>query len=594
MAYSYKPVDRDQLFLLPPDMREWLPKGHLAWFVLDVVRRLDTSALHTAHPNEGTGRQAYDPEMLLALLLYAYCTGMRSSRSIERLCEVDVAFRVIAANNVPDHTTIARFRQGYDSAAQQLFVGALSLCAQAGLAKVGVVAVDGTKVAANASLKANRTRAQVEAEIAEMFSEADAKDAEEDRLFGDARGDELPEALADPHQRAARLDAALRALEAQEAARRAEEEANRARAEAAARAGHPGRPHASVALAKAEEALTKRQAELEAPPSRLLTRAEEALAKLEAELEAEVATAEAEVGSAMEEAAKAEAAKLTASGQKRGRPPSSPGGQRVSQAKAKHARAVARAERRRRHARARVEKAKQRARFWAEYRRDHAGAKLEKEKKRSRAMAARQAGAQGQEPQANVTDPDSRIMKTQRGWAQGYNAQAAVSQDGLVLVAAVTQDQNDSGQLQPMMAALTENLVAAGIDQGVGVVLFDAGYLSEENLAAPGPDRLVATAKSWKLRRAAKEHGYATGDPPPGASLVQAMEHRLRTEEGSRLYGMRQHTVEPVFGDAKHNRGFTRFMRRGKQGADSEWKLEASAHNLLKLFRHLTYSLSAT
>jgi transposase len=591
MAYSYKPVDRDQLFLLPPDMREWLSKGHLAWFVLDVVQCLDTSVLHTTHPNEGAGRQAYDPDMLLALLLYAYCTGMRSSRSIERLCEVDVAFRVIAANNVPDHTTIARFRQDYDSAAQRLFVGALSLCARAGLAKVGVVAVDGTKVAANASLKANRTRAQVEAEIAVMFSEAEAKDAEEDRLFGDARGDELPEGLADPRKRAARLDAALRELEAQEAARRAEEEANRARAGAAARSGHPGRPYASVALAKAEEALKRLEAELEDPPSRLLTRAEEALAKLEAELEAEVAMAEAEVASAMGEA---EAAKLTASGQKRGRPPSSPGGRRVSKAKAKYARAVALAERRRRHAQVRVEKAKERARFWAEYRRDHAEAKLEKEKGRSRAMAERQAGAKCQEPQANVTDPDSRIMKTQRGWAQGYNAQAAVSQDGLVLVAAVTQDQNDSGQLQPMMASLTENLVAAGIDEDVGVVLFDAGYLSEENLAAPGPDRLVATAKSWKLRRAAKEHGYATGDPPPGASLIEAMEHRLRTEEGSRLYGMRQHTVEPVFGDAKHNRGFTRFMRRGKQGTDSEWKLEASAHNLLKLFRHLTYSLSAT
>src|ERR1700682_4488621 len=101
MAYGYVAVDRDQRFLLPPDVREWLPAGHLVWLVLEVVARIDTSVLHARHPNVGVGRRAYDPDMLLGLLIYAYCMGQRSSRQIERLCEVDVAFRVLAANVVP-------------------------------------------------------------------------------------------------------------------------------------------------------------------------------------------------------------------------------------------------------------------------------------------------------------------------------------------------------------------------------------------------------------------------------------------------------------------------------------------------------------
>ena len=128
MAHSYLPVDRDQGFLLPPDMREWLPQGHLVWFVLDVVERVDTSALHAAHPNDGVGRRAYDPDMLLALLVYAYCTKQRSSRQIERLCEVDVAYRVICGNHRPDHTTIARFRQRHAPVAKRLFTDVLVLC----------------------------------------------------------------------------------------------------------------------------------------------------------------------------------------------------------------------------------------------------------------------------------------------------------------------------------------------------------------------------------------------------------------------------------------------------------------------------------
>ncbi len=114
MVLRYLPADRDQLFLLPLDMREWLPEGHLAFFVSDVVDELGTTALHVGHHHDAGGRPGYDPEMLLALLVYAYCTGVRSSRQMERLCEVDIGYRVICANRRPDHSTIARFRQAQD------------------------------------------------------------------------------------------------------------------------------------------------------------------------------------------------------------------------------------------------------------------------------------------------------------------------------------------------------------------------------------------------------------------------------------------------------------------------------------------------
>jgi hypothetical protein len=175
-------------------------------------------------------------------------------------------------------------------------------------------------------------------------------------------------------------------------------------------------------------------------------------------------------------------------------------------------------------------------------------------------------------------------MKTHSGWLQGYNAQAAVNDGGVIVAAEVTQDHNDMAQATPMMTATLNNLDAAGIDEPVGTMLFDAGYCSQANLSAPGPDRLIATSKSWKLRRAARGQGWATGDPPADAAPLEAMEHRLRTEAGAALYSLRQHTVEPVFGQTKFNRGYDRFTRRGREAVAAEWKLIATAHNLLKLY----------
>src|SRR6187455_2452342 len=161
MAQNFLACDRDQELLLPPSLREWLPEGHLAWFVIDAGVTLDLSAFYAAYRENGQGRAAHDPAMMVALLLYSYAVGERSSRRIERRCVEDVATRVICANRAPDHTTIARFRQRHEDALAELFGEVLWLCADAGLVRVGVVAVDGTKVRANASHHASRDYEQI-------------------------------------------------------------------------------------------------------------------------------------------------------------------------------------------------------------------------------------------------------------------------------------------------------------------------------------------------------------------------------------------------------------------------------------------------
>jgi transposase len=245
MAQNFLSCDRDQDFLMPPCVREWLPAGHLAWYVLDVVERLDLGAFYGEYRADGSGRPAHDPGMMVALVLYAYAVGERSSRVIERRCVEDVAFRVIAANRVPDHTTISRFRKRHAEPLAELFVQVLAMCRKAGMVRVGTVAVDGTKLAANAALSANRSYEKIREVVDRILAEADAVDAAEDARFGDARGDELPAELADPVTRRERLARAKQELEAEQAARVAGHEAMLARrAEHRARTGkNPrGRP----------------------------------------------------------------------------------------------------------------------------------------------------------------------------------------------------------------------------------------------------------------------------------------------------------------------------------------------------------------
>src|SRR3954471_22259141 len=215
MGQRFVACDREQSFLMPPDVREWLPERHLAWFVISAVAEMNLDAFYAAYRIDGRSRPPYDPAMMVALLLYAYARGIRSSRIIERACEEDVAFRVLAAQQRPDHATIARFLERHQDAVAGLFGEVLTLCARSGLVKVGVIAVDGTKLQANASRNENFDYEQLAREILE---EAKATDAAEDERYGDARGDELPEEFATAQGRRGWLREAKQRLEGERAA----------------------------------------------------------------------------------------------------------------------------------------------------------------------------------------------------------------------------------------------------------------------------------------------------------------------------------------------------------------------------------------
>ncbi len=201
MPKNFVPCDRDQQLLMPPSLREWLPDDHLVWFVIEAVDQLDLSAFYSRHRDDGWGRAAFDPQMIVTLLLYAYSKGIRSAREIERRLLEDVAFRVIAANERPDHSTICRFRQRHSDALADLFVGVLRLCVTAGVIDTRVLAVDGTKLEANANQNRNVTDEQLKEHARRVLGEAEAIDAEENDLFGDRRGDELPPHLVDKQAR---------------------------------------------------------------------------------------------------------------------------------------------------------------------------------------------------------------------------------------------------------------------------------------------------------------------------------------------------------------------------------------------------------
>ena len=251
-------------------MRDWLPADHLAWFVLDVVDQLDLTGFYASYRADGHGRAAYQPGMLLGVLLYAYAIGVRSSRQIERRCREDLAFRVLAGNQTPDHVTIARFRVRHEHALAGFLVQSLRLCAAAGMVRVGTVALDGTKLAGNAAEKANRTHDKLEAEVAEILRQAAEADQREDREHGDGRGDELPASLASPTGRLARLRQAKAQLEAEAAERQRRYEQRVAVLAAAARA-RGKQPKARIKPRARDEAPNPRRvANVTDPDSRLV------------------------------------------------------------------------------------------------------------------------------------------------------------------------------------------------------------------------------------------------------------------------------------------------------------------------------------
>ena len=275
MAFNFLVCDRDQEFLLPPSVREWLPEDHLAWFVVDAVGCIGLGGFYASYREDGWGRAAFDPRMMVALLLYAYAVGERSSRRIERRCREDVAFRVITANRAPDHATIARFRVRHERELAEIFSQVLRLCARAGLVSVGVVAVDGSLVAGDASPRATRSYASIRDEVEGMLAEAAEADAREDAEFGDRRGDELPAELADPGSRRARLRRALEEMEREQAAAEAAAQARyvaKLERRAAWEAEHGRRLSGRRPRPPVADALEKRKANATDPESRLMKR----------------------------------------------------------------------------------------------------------------------------------------------------------------------------------------------------------------------------------------------------------------------------------------------------------------------------------
>ena len=464
MAQNFLPCDRDQELLLPPSLREWLPEDHLAWFVLESVAELDLDPFYSAYRSDGWGAAAHDPEMMVALLVYAYAIGVRSARGIERRCSDDVAFRVITANQVPDHATIARFRARHEQAIADLFGAVLELCAKAGLVRVGIVAVDGTKIAAAATHHATRSYEQIAAEILE---EAARTDAAEDELYGEARGDELPEGLRTSGDRRKWLREAKQALEAE-------------------RAG-----------------------EAKPVPRGRAERLGECKRRLEEDWQLERRV--------------------------------------VEQHAAWHARGIA-----------------------SDGSRRMAGARANI---KPYLLPERPAG------KINVTDPDSRNLKTTRGWLQGYNAQAAVTAEQIVVAAEISIESLDTANLRPMVETARQELKHAGVREKPGVVLADAGYWKNDAIEAivnQGIQTLVAPDADRRK------------EPRPGrrGGLYDFTRRVLATDWGKELYLKRQATAEPVFGQIKSNRGANRFLRRGRSAVRSEWRLLTATHNLLKLHQH--------
>ena len=539
MAKRYRPVDRDQPFLFPPDMREWLPADHPVWLVIRVVEEhLDTSAFHARRRTGGAGTAGYDPDMLVTVLVWAYAHGVASSRRIEGLCRTDVAFRVICAGNLPDHVTFARFRGDFPEAVAAFFAEVLALCARLGMGKLGTVALDGMKIAANASKAANRTEEGL-AKLAERAVAAhEAADAAEDELFGAGRrGDEVPEEAWSPRRRDGRIAAALASLRAEREAARAQEEA---KAEAFRERQRSGRRTGC------------------SPASAAVELAGERLARVTAAQQARIDDWQAR-----------NAASLAATGLPLGNPPRQPASEhcRVREAAAKVEAA-----------RAREHAAEQRA-------------------------AEREENRKGPGPVRNITDPDSRLMPVRGGgFIQGCNTENVPSEDELIIATELTDDPTDMAWFAPMMARAQEAaaLIAAhrpapgtdpgsgaGQDDGINLALADSGYCSEANLTCPGPDRLIAVGKHRDLERAAR--GQDTGQDW-GGEAVRAMRERLKTEAGITAYRQRGHIAETPHGHIKHNMGIRQLSVRGKAKAAAEWTFICAVHNLFKAITtgHLT------
>ncbi len=425
-------------------MREWLPEDDLVFVVLDAVATLDLGEFYRWYRADGHGRAAFDPEMMVALLLYGYCQGERSSRVIEKRCVRDVGYRVITGGLQPDHATIARFRARHEQALGGLFSQVLRLLAAEGMVSLGLLSLDGTKLAGNAAQKANKPLPQIE----KILAEAAAVDAAEDAGHGGSPRPTTPRALARRAERRERLAAARDRLVAEDQARRDAQRARQQAFDAAAAAGRRG-------------------------------------------------------------------------GRRPGAEPPRP-------------------------------------------------------------------NRNNTEPRANITDPDVRVMRNQKGYVAGYNGQLVVTAQQVIAGVMLSQHPVDRTLLHPLLDTCRQQLTEAGIRPKLHTVLADSGYVSEENFACAdaGGLRLLAP-----LAKDPGRHRPRTANKPRHLDRLPATaraRRRLQHPRGREDYRMRARTVEPVFGQLKACQRMTMMSRRGFAACENEWLLACTAHNLRKLHRHRT------
>lgn len=496
MARDYRSVDRDTPFLLPPDMRDWLPAGHLALFIMDVLARLDTAVLHARPKRGGIGRQGYDPDMLLGLWLYASARGITSSRHIERACVEDVAFRVLCAQDAPDHTVLARFLQRHRSDMTELFAQVLALCLKAGMGKFGQVSLDGTKIRASASMSRTRSLETLR-KLADAEWEKAAKTVRAEEQAGIDYDDQVPKDFTGSG-RASRIQAAI---------------------------------------ASVEELLVE---EIGAPLEAVVKKEVRALERVK------------EAERAQERLVAEYAAKKAAGTTLEGRPPLLGRGVAV------------------RDARRNLDSASRKKRVLEQRHTDLLGGAPVKNMK----LAKR-----------NTTDPESRVMKTRKGFIQGYNAQLMCSDDFLILVAEATNDPTDRAWFVPMMSRVRETLLDMAIrtgrtDLAICMLNADSGYLTKAAVDAEGPDRLIAPG-----RGGVDGEGW-NGTYSQGQASAHEMAEKLKDPKNRVIYKRRSATIETINAHIKDGRGMRQFTVRGKAAVNAQLLLAAMATNLTRLFNY--------
>ena len=547
--------DVDQLMLMPPSVRDWLPEDHLAFFVLDTVAELDLAEFFAVYRTDGRGGSVYDPAMMLAVLLYAYCTGERSSRRVERRLVEDVAYRVVAANQQPDHATIARFRARHQDAIAGLFGQVLGLCVKSGLVDAGVIAIDGTKIAANASFFANREHDALAKELAvhaelneskdsvgsgevtdaahaiakAILDEAAAVDEAEDAEHGDSRGDELPKEWAGGRDRRARIPAALEEHESQKARDYESRMAERAKKEA--ELGHKLRgPQPKKDAARRSK---PRRANTTDPHSRIIAQANKGVLQ---GYNAQAAATTAQIIVAAE-------ATATSNDQPHFLP-----------------------------------------------------------------IAA--AVAENLADAGHVDGVGTYVADA--GYWTAANGTTSVGAEVLIATRKASwrkADKPDDDKLAVLARVNRGELSQRKAGEILGVSYTWVGDMAKRYFGTEG-QRITRSAEpepeEWipviervdrgEISRRDAQHDLTVSDTRIKSMLAHVrgetidpsiarkrMDGKLAEPENAELYAKRSSTIEPVFGNIKGNLGYRRFARRSLPAVQSEWRLICTVHNLLKL-----------